>query len=550
MSRAWLVWVALIVVPLPLQTGRSDETGPNADDERVLKEARQDLTGPALLEFFRKRTLGDSDRQRITGLIKQLGDDAFQTRENASAGLVAIGSTATPYLEKATNDSDPEIVRRAQECLRQIDRGASSTLVGAAVRVLVARRPPGTVEVLLTYLPQAEDESVSDEVRAALAALALRDGKPDPSLVDALTDKAAIRRGAAAEALCKAGAKGQLPSIRKLLKDPDPSVQLRAGMALAALKEKEAIPSLIDLLATRPYDEAWPIEDLLLRLGGEKGPHIDLGADEKSRRKCRDAWADWWARNGDTVDMAKVDGTAPLLGYTLVILLDNGKVIDLDEKNKPRFALDRLEFPLDAQVLAGDRILVCEHNGNRVTERNRKNEILWKQEVQEPIMAQRLPNGNTFIATRSELIEVSKDNKTIFNYSRPDGDMFMKAIKLRNGEIAYVVNQGKFVRMDSSGKELASFAAPIQTFGGRLDVQANNHVLVPLLQANKVVEYDAKGKAVWEAAMDQPVAAVRLVNGHTLITSMQQNRAIEVNREGKQVWEYKADSRVTRAFRR
>jgi outer membrane protein assembly factor BamB len=104
--------------------------------------------------------------------------------------------------------------------------------------------------------------------------------------------------------------------------------------------------------------------------------------------------------------------------------------------------------------------------------------------------------------------------------------------------------------MDTAGKELASFAAPIQTFGGRLDVQSNNHVLVPLLQSNKVVEYDPKGKAVWEASMDQPVAAVRLPNGHTLITSMQQNRAIEVNREGKQVWEYKADSRVTRAFRR
>jgi HEAT repeat protein len=550
MSRTWLVWAAIVIGPLPLQPGRAADAGPNADDEQLLKEAHQETTGPGLLEFFRKRTLGDADRQRINALIKQLGDDAFQIRETASADLVAIGSAATPYLERAVNDTDPEVVRRAQECLRQIDRGTSSSLVAAAVRVLVARKPSGTVEMLLAYLPQAEDESVSDEVRSALAALAMRDRKPDPLLVEALNDKTAIRRGAAAEALCKAGAKEQLPAIRKLLKDVDPSVQLRVGLALVNLKEKDAIPVLIDLLATRPYEDAWPIEDLLLRLGGEKCPHVDLGADEKSRRKCRDAWANWWAKNGETVDMAKIEGTAPLLGYTLVILLDAGKVIDLDEKNKPRFTLDSLEFPLDAQMLPGDRILVCEHNGNRVTERNRKNEILWKQEVQEPIMAQRLPNGNTFIATRSELIEVTKDHKTIFNYSRPDSDMFMKAIKLRNGEVAYVVNQGKFVRMDAAGKELASFAAPIQTFGGRLDVQPNNHVLAPLLQSNKVVEYDPKGKAVWEASMDQPVAAVRLPNGHTLITSMQQNRAIEVNREGKQVWEYKADSRVTRAFRR
>ena len=250
------------------------------------------------------------------------------------------------------------------------------------------------------------------------------------------------------------------------------------------------------------------------------------------------------------MDLAKIQEAAPLLGYTLVILLDAGKVIDLDEKNKPRFTLENLEFPLDAQVLPGERIMVCEHNGNRITERNRKNEVLWKHDVQEPIMAQRLPNGNTFIATRSELTEVTKDHKTVFRYSRPDGDMFMKAIKLRNGEIAYLVNQGKFVRMDASGKELTSFPALVQTFGGRLEVLPNNHILVPFLQANKVVEFDPKGKQVWEAAIDQPVAAVRLPNGHTLMTSMQQNRAVEVSRDGKQVWEYKSDSRVTRAFRR
>ena len=165
-------------------------------------------------------------------------------------------------------------------------------------------------------------------------------------------------------------------------------------------------------------------------------------------------------------------------------------------------------------------------------------------------MAQRLPNGNTFIATRSELIEVTKDHKTVFNYTRPDGDMFMKAIKLRNGDVAYLVNQGKYVRMDTSGKEVSSFPAAVQTFGGRLEVLPNNHVLVPFLQSNKVVEFDTKGKQVWEAAIDQPVAAVRLPNGHTLMTSMHQNRALEVNREGKQVWEFKSDSRVTRAFRR
>ncbi|HEV3235511.1 MAG TPA: HEAT repeat domain-containing protein, partial [Gemmataceae bacterium] len=496
------------------------------------------------------RTLGQSDRERIVGLIKQLGDDSFQVREKASADLIALGPIAVSYLERAANDADPEIVRRAADCLRQIDRGTSIGLVAAAVRLIGVRKPAGAVPVLLAYLPQAEDESVADEVRSSLAAVAVTDGKPDPVLVEALTDKVASRRGAAAEALCRAGAKDQLNAIRKLIKDPEPSVQLRVGLALVALKEKEAIPVLIELMGTRPYEEVWPVEDLLLRMAGDKAPHVDLGGDENNRKKCCEAWASWWAKNEATVDLAKIQESAPLLGYTLVILLDAGRIIDLDEKNKPRFTLESLEFPLDAQMLPGERILVCEHNGNRVTERNRKNEVIWKHEVQEPIMAQRLPNGNTFIATRSELTEVTKDHKAIFSYTRPDGDMFMKAIKLRNGDVAYLVNQGKYVRMDTAGKELTTFPAAVQTFGGRLEVLPNNHVLVPFLQANKVVEFDTKGKPVWEAAIDQPVAAVRLPNGHTLMTSMHQNRAFEVNREGKQIWEFKAESRVTRAFRR
>jgi outer membrane protein assembly factor BamB len=66
---------------------------------------------------------------------------------------------------------------------------------------------------------------------------------------------------------------------------------------------------------------------------------------------------------------------------------------------------------------------------------------------------------------------------------------------------------------------------------------------------NRVVEYDADGRSVWEAAVEEPIAAVRLPNGNTLIT-LWENRAVELNRDGKEVWQFKADTRVTRALRR
>jgi HEAT repeat protein len=65
----------------------------------------------------------------------------------------------------------------------------------------------------LAFLPLANDDAVEREIRAALRALALRDGKPDPTLVQALEDKDPLRQSAAAEALGKV----PLPPGRKII---------------------------------------------------------------------------------------------------------------------------------------------------------------------------------------------------------------------------------------------------------------------------------------------------------------------------------------------
>jgi hypothetical protein len=165
-------------------------------------------------------------------------------------------------------------------------------------------------------------------------------------------------------------------------------------------------------------------------------------------------------------------------------------------------------------------------------------------------MAQRLPGGNTFIATQTRLFEVDRQGNQVFSYSRPTGEPFMKAMKLPNGEIAFVTYLHRFIRIDPSGKELQNIPANVSTSGGRIDVLPGGRVLVPERTSNRVVEYDAEGKVIWQALFPEPVAAVRLPNGHTLVTSYSLTRAVELDRAGQQVWEYRSNTRVTRAFRR
>lgn len=519
-------------------------------DEQTLKTAGVSTDGPALLDYLRRLIATTANRDKIKELIRKLGDDSFDVREKASHDLIALGRPAIPFLRQAMTDTDLEVVRRAENCIRLIDQGGVASYPAATIRLIALKKPAGAAEVLLNYLPVAEDESIADEVRTALATVALRDGKPDALLVGALSDKTPLRRAAAAEALCRAGAVDQKPAVVALLKDAEPTVRLRVGLALANLKERAALPVLIELLDQLPAAQLWAVEEVLLKLAGDQAPSVSLNDTEAARKKCREAWTAWWKEHGEKVDLARITNPPQLLGYTLVVLLDRGVVVELDKENKTRIQFEGVQFPLDVQILPGDRILVAEQQGDRVCERNAKGEVLWEKKVEAPLVAQRLPNGNTFIANRTQLLEVDRTGKEVFSHVPPDGDGIMRAVKLRNGDIGIVTLGQNFTRLDSTGAKLRSFPVAVNTSGGRIEVLPNGHVLIPQMRDNKVVEYDADGKVVWSVTVEQPIAAVRLPNGNTLATSMTQKRAVEFDKSGKEVWEYRSDTRVTRALRR
>jgi hypothetical protein len=503
------------------------------------------------LDFFRQRTFHPTPDD-LRKLIEQLGDSSFEVRERACERLTLIGGPALPALARAANDPDAEVRRLADKCRHPIETGADSDLVSAAARVVAKQRPPGAAAVLLDYLPARVDESTLEVLRETLTAVAVRDGHPDPALARALADAAPARRAAAGVALCRAGAKDQLPAVRKLLQDADPAVRLRVGLALADLGEKEAVPALISVLDTLPRNLLTPAEDLLYTLAGRKAPAVVMGSDAVSRRKFRDAWAGWWEKEGAAIDLRRRE--TPYLDHTVVLLLDEGRMIELDGDDRPVWEMKDLGFPLDLQVLPGERVLVADNQGSRVVERHHDGTILWEHNANGPLVAQRLPNGNTFIATRWDLFEVDRAGTVVISYARPDGEEIMRATRLPDGDVACVIGGGgrprHFVRFDRSGREKARFPVNVQTSGGRLDVQPDGRVLIPLLGSNRLEERDAAGRTLRQFIVDEPIAAVRLPNGNILVTSMRQQRAIELDPAGKEVWDYHADTRVNRAWRR
>jgi HEAT repeat protein len=563
--------------------------GITADSRRKCRDAWgawwQGLDGQALLEVLRQRILED----RVLGLIRQLGDDNYFVREQASARLTALGAMALPVLRQALKDRDPEVALRAQKCkeivearhrplmqvgiaqvtglsasglgipaalvhlrcLQLVEPDGTATIPSATARLLAFRKPPGAAQTLLAYLPFADDEMQTEEIESALVALALHDHRPNDALIAALEDRIPIRRTTAAAALCRAGALPDVPAIRQLLKDPDPRVRLRVALTLAELEDKEVIPLLITFLTDLPEDLAWQAEDFLRRLAGEEGPTVTLAMDDTSRRMARNAWTAWWSRNETRLDLAILAKTPRLLGYTIVAEYtdgQNGRVLELGPNGKPRWTVENIPWPLEVQVLAGNRLLLAEYYTQRVTERNFKGEVLWQKQLSErPLNVQRLANGNTFIATQNALTEVDRSGEKIAGVIHAG---ILMAQKLRGGRIAFIDSKGMFSLLDSSGRELKSFHVGAAQSYCSFQILPNGNLLVPLNASNQVVEYDSQGKQVWKARVQRPTSVARLPNGHTLASCRDFQLVVELDRSGKEVWQYKSSGYPWRAYRR
>jgi HEAT repeat protein len=529
------------------------EWAPAADfrgEDEIARATRRDAwaawwrnaDGPALLAALRKRTLTAEGRARVASLIRRLGDEDFAARERASADLAALGTLALPQLREAVSDKDPEVARRAKACVGRIEREPAHRLPAAAVRLVALRKPAGAAEALLAYLPFAEEESVATEVRTALTALALREDKPEPALVAALSDTRGVVRSAAAEALAKGGGEGARPAVRKLLADADPQVRLRVGLALAVAGERSAVPVLIDLLAVLPAEQAGAAEDALYQLAADKPPEMPSADEKDERKKRRDTWAAWWKTNGDKTDLARLRSVTPWLGFTLLCEGNNNRVTELGRDGKVRWTIQGVMFPVDAVVLPGNRVLVAECHGGRVTERDLKGNILWQKAglTGSPVNVQRLPNGNTFIATTNQLVEVDRTGKELYSIINLNGHgAATAAYKGRDGHIVCLSQNGQCLRMDTTGKVLKSFPSgrgPGWTSG--LDLLPNGHILISQPDHNKVSEYDAEGKLLHEFQAPQVTTATGLPNGHVLVASTNTNRAFELDRKGKVVWEH------------
>lgn len=545
-QRSICVFGALLALAM-LGAGPSGNDDEAAADEAFLTQHKVATDGDGLLTFFRKRTLSTDSKQRLEELVKKLGDASFPVREEAERDLIAFGPAALPLVKAALDDPDLEIARRARRCMDVFENGPGSTLPATAARVLARKRPEQGVEVLLAFLPFADDDSVDEQVLAALVTLAPSTEKASDALVKALASKDAAQRAAAGHVLGRRDDKAYREATLALLRDPDGRVRLRTAFAFTHAKERAAVPVLIGLLTEKSELVRLGAEEILGRLVGEAAPQAPDTDTDEGRTKYRDAWTAWWRKSGDSVDLALATNGTASLRRTLGIEYNTNRVWECGPTGKILWEV-KAEGPMDAQIVRGQRVLIAESNGHRVTERDFQGKILWECKFPgEPINCLRLANGNTWVGLRDGCTECNRDGKIL--YTRNFGGSLNACRRAKNGHVVFLSGSGLIGELDTEGKQLRTLQMKQEGTWGDIDLLPNGRFLVSNYGANFTREVDDKGKVHWEqTAVAGACGADRLPNGHTLLACP--SRSVEIDRAGKVVWETKSPGYVRRSHRR
>ena len=514
------------------------------------------MDGSSLQEEFKRRQVTDAEITTVAGLITSLDDASETVRQQALTKLLAQSPRMLPLLRQATSGRcTPRQLAALGTCVQRLEMDELPRLPATAPHLLALRNPEGTLATLLAYLPLIDDPDMAQKVVDLIAKVGWRGEQPDPILTRALSDPIPLRRETAALVYLRHPDPTHLASVQKLLEDPDMSVRWHIGKALVEHGDRTVMPGLIGLLTQLSLDEAGEVEDFLSVLAGDKSPKAALTAEPMVRTRARDAWLQWWKESGAQVDLARLEPSKSYSNHFLIIENYNptgrsGSVGEYNRAGKEIWRLQNLMFPTDAQMLPGQRLLVAEQNLNRVSERDLKGKVLWEKQFGQPIFVRRLRNQQTLIGGRNQILLIDANGKDVF--TRPVlNETILTVNALPNGHIAYFTFQGTYVLLDRTGKEIKTINIGANVMNANsAEILPGDRVLAGWVNTNRVAEFDAKGKVVWEANVPFPMGVTRLSGGKTLVGS-NNGHLIELDAHGKVVAEWKElPLRVSRAYRR
>ena len=231
-----------------------------------------------------------------------------------------------------------------------------------------ARPPPAVSRPCSTTCPAPRMKPSSTRYSRRWAYSRRKMASPAPPCLRPSIDPLPRRRQAAAEAWAGTAGRRAGRPCTSCCATPTRGCGC-ASPCPAAGGDRTAVPELIHVLGELPSEQAGPAEEALRLLAGRRA---------RKRRpattpRCGTSTATP-GRPGGRSSPRRPSGLAARgqsagLGYTLLVEVGgngNGRVARSRARARC-WTVEGLNFPVDAWVLGGNRILVAEYNGNRVT---------------------------------------------------------------------------------------------------------------------------------------------------------------------------------------
>ncbi|MBQ8463458.1 MAG: glycoside hydrolase family 88 protein [Prevotella sp.] len=205
-----------------------------------------------------------------------------------------------------------------------------------------------------------------------------------------------------------------------------------------------------------------------------------------------------------------------------------------------------------------DTVFVTDYTGGKVL-RLDGGAVAWQHDAPLSNDLQLLPDGHLLFTTGKGALELDQKGDTAFCYQSdchvfacqrlPNGNTFIG--ECEKGRLLQVSPKGRIVRSVNILPKGAK--AGDMAFMRNARWLPNGHYLVAHYRGEKVVEYDAKGRAVWSVSTPgRAHSVIRLANGNTLVSIADANknpRIEEYSPEGQLVWQLTNDDLPDRPLR-
>jgi len=479
-------------------------------DERTLARHGLEPTREALGEYLRKMFPGNETTARIESLVRDLGSSLAVRRELAMRELLRLRVAPIEALERAADDDDPEVRRRAHILLERARARLRAEVLYCVFRTIRSRQIEGLAAEILQAVPVTLDPYVGREARAALVETA----RPAdlPLLMRAATEGRPEVRMASLAAVGKLRGKAAVKFLRDALESPSLRVRFTAAHELANLGDRSALPVLVDLLEAQ---DEWVRIRAVSSLRAVAGHSLGYSAaePEKTRRDAVKLWRAWFAERGATATWeTPLRARRVSLGRTLVAVYSKHQVIEFDRAGNVTWTLTGIKTPWAVRGLPNGHRLVALYSDNIVTEYDAAGKRIWSSDTMPGSICsvERLRSGNILVAVgtpHDRIIEIGRDGKQVWSLA-------------------------------IAGQPVCARELP------------NDHLLITLHEAGRVIEIDRTGRVLWELrGLNRPYSATRLPNRNVLVAAYGGGRLAEFDREGTLVWQKTGLKRVFTAAR-